>query len=152
MRRCREGATRPAFAGQSKSRARHERHSGLKALGLKLVPKQLAARFKKLATGTRARAATTGSTYWFTYQYYGQVWADLYYDGPFVNPNGDTQYYLDSNYKICDPQGNNCIAANVYTLNDNIEINGTYYYSDAVSGSTPDSAGFPVYGFGPYSG
>ena len=124
----------------------------LQAIGLKPVPKQLATRFHKLAKSNRARAATMGETYWFTYDYYGQVWVDVYYTGPMVNPNGDTQYYLYSNYKICDPQGNNCIASNLFTLNDNIDINGTYYYSDAVSGSSPDWAGFPVYGYGPYSG
>ena len=124
----------------------------LQAIGLKPVPMQLAARFNKLAKSNRTRAATVGETYWFTYEYYGQVWADVYYSGPFVNPNGDIQYYLYSNYKICDPQGNNCIASNVFTLNDNIDINGTYYYSDPVSGSSPDWAGFPLYGYGPYSG
>ena len=95
-----------------------------------------------------------GTTYWFTYEYYGQVWADVYYSGPFCQPHtADTLYWLFSNYKICDPQGDNCIASNVYTLNDNIDINGTYYYSGAVSGSSSGSwAGFPVYGYGPYPG
>ena len=60
----------------------------LQAIGLKPVPKQLAARFNKLAKSNRTRAATVGETYWFTYEYYGQVWADVYYSGPF-QPNGD---------------------------------------------------------------
>ena len=37
----------------------------LKALGLKPVPKPMAARFKQLSKSNRARAATVGSTYWF---------------------------------------------------------------------------------------
>jgi hypothetical protein len=132
----------------------HERLSvrELKALGLRPVSKQLAARFKQLARSTRAKAATAGATYWFTTPYYGQVWVDVYYDGPTINPFGDTVYEVYSNFKICDVQGNNCIPLNAYTLIKNIGIDGTYYYTTPVGGFLPDDDGFPVYGFGPFSG
>ena len=123
----------------------------LKALGLRPDPKPLAARFKGLANSTRAKAAGVGSTYWFTYQYYGSVWADVYYDGPQFNATS-AYYVVYSNYKICDAYGSDCIATNVYTDIFNIEIDGTYYYETPSDASSPDSAGFPVYGFGPFSG
>lgn len=130
----------------------------LKALGLRPDPKQLAARFNKLAHSTRARPATVGSTYWFTYQYYGHFWADVYYTGPEVDGGGHTFYQVYSNYKICDWQGENCIDLNVYTQIQNIDYDGTYYYLSPVSQGnvegtiTPDSAGMPEYGFGPTQG
>jgi len=123
----------------------------LKALGLRPDPGWLAARFKKLTHSTRASVADVGTTYWFTWNPYGQIWANVYYAPPFTDPYGDTQYDLFSNYWVCDSHGNNCIDTNIFTVNDNIQINGTYYY-DSPGASTPDSEGFPAYGFGPYSG
>jgi hypothetical protein len=123
----------------------------LKALGLKPVPKPLAARLKELANSTRAKAAGVGSTYWFTYQYYGAIWADVYYDGPQFDATS-TYYVVYSNYKICDPTGGNCMATNVYTEVFNIDIDGTYYYETPTTDQYPDSAGFPIYGYGPFPG
>ena len=135
----------------------------LEALGLRPDPKQLAARFNKLAHSTRARAADIGSTYWFTYQYYGHVWADVYYTGP----TGNGTYTVYSNYKICPLIGpipvpvsvfgaptaelDGCMHLNVYTYILNIAIDGRYYYL-GLSSFNPDSAGMPEYGFGPFSG
>lgn len=130
-------------------RGKHPNARELKALGLKPVPKPLAARLKEFANSTRAKAADAGSTYWFTYQYYGLIWADVYYNGPQFDATS-TYYSVYSNYKVCDAYGGNCIATNVYTDIFNIEIDGTYYYETPNAASSPDSAGFPVYGYGPY--
>lgn len=126
----------------------------LKALGLTRVPKPLAARFQQLTNSNRARAATVGSHYWFTYQYYGHFWADVYYDGPTVDLQAGVIYYeVYNNYKICDFQGENCRDLNVYTQVINLDIGGTYYYYNPVAGlSNPDSAGIPEYGLGPFGG
>ena len=121
----------------------------LSALGLTRVPGRMAARFTRLAKSTRARTATVGSTYWFTYQYYGHFWADVYYDGPFYDQYGEPFYNVFSNYKICDSQGANCIDLNTFTWITNIELQGTYYYINAAGGYVPDSYGLPVYGNGP---
>ena len=124
----------------------------LKALGLKLDPSWLAARFKQLAHSTRARAADAGATYWFTYQYYGHFWADVYYDGPYLNSRGYTNYTVYSNYKICDWRGNNCIDLNVYTYTINISQDGTNYYYQGPAGNMSDPWGMPEYGYGPATG
>jgi hypothetical protein len=133
---------------------KHPTVGQLKALGLRPDPKQMAADFNKLAHSTRARAATEGSTYWLTYQYYGHFWADVYYSGPYVAiTDGTTFYVVYSNYKICDWQGNNCNDLNVYTFVGNYDIDGHYYFDAGLaSGFTLDSAGMPEYGYGPYTG
>ncbi|MBV9047563.1 MAG: hypothetical protein JOY58_04805, partial [Solirubrobacterales bacterium] len=76
---------------------RHTRLSAreLKALGITPVPKRLAARLTKLVHSTRASAAAFGDTYYGTYPYYGHVWEDVYYDGPYdpgnvVGPDGSS--------------------------------------------------------------
>jgi hypothetical protein len=120
----------------------------LKALGLKPVPKPLAARLKQLTKSNRARAATVGSTYWFTYQYYGHFWADVYYDGPYFNSGGNMYYLVYSNYKICDSAGGACTDLNVYTYVENVNIYGTWYFHGPTP--QPDSAGLPVYGTRPF--
>lgn len=122
----------------------------LKALGLKPVPKPLAARFKQLTSSIRARAAAAGPTYWFTYQYYGHFWADVYYDGPYFNSAGNTYYVINSAYKICDSVGGGCIGLHVYTEVNNINIDGTWYFGGNAVALQPDWAGLPVYGNGPY--
>jgi hypothetical protein len=125
----------------------------LKALGLRPDPKQLAARFKRLTKSTRARAATAGSTYWFTYQYYGHFWADVYYRGPLLDLTAGVIYYeVLSNYKICDGEGGDCTDLNVYTMVLNLDLDGTYVYSTPYGGESPDSAGLPEYGMGPFVG
>jgi hypothetical protein len=133
----------------------------LKALGLRPVPKQLAARFKRLAHSGRARAATAGSTFWFTQFYYGQVWQDVYYSGPYSNagaiPPGSgiglfTYYLVYMNFKVCDPFQSHCIPTNVYTTVSNVNYDGTYYYQYNDGQSWPDTQGFPIFGDGPYSG
>ena len=55
----------------------------LKALGLKPLSSQQAARMNKLAKSGGAKAATAGSYYWYTYHYYGHVWVDAYWSGPY---------------------------------------------------------------------
>ena len=138
----------------------------LKALGLKSDPSWLAARFKKLAHSTRAKAADVGATPWFTYDYSGPFWANVYYNGPYVTTIGDTYYQVYSNWVMCEsyaawwqaavPNGQTCVDLNVYTLVTNIEIDGSYYYEGAdVNGAgltIPDSDGLPTYGWGPYRG
>jgi hypothetical protein len=147
---------------------RHTRPTArqLKALGLRPDPSWLAARFKKLAHTTRARAADMGATYWFTYDYSGPFWANVYYDGPYVDSVGDTYYEVSSNWVMCEsyaawwqaaaPDGRVCTDLNVYTGVANVEIDGTYYFDGAaVNGgalNTPDSDGMPTYGWGPYPG
>jgi hypothetical protein len=124
----------------------------LKGLGLKPDPSWLAARFKQLAHSTRARAADAGATYWFTYQYDGHFWADVYYTGPYRNSKGYTNYTVYSNYKICDWQGYNCIDLNVYTSTINISQDGTNYYYQGPGGYMSDPWGMPEYGYGPFTG
>jgi hypothetical protein len=138
----------------------------LKALGLKPDPSWLGARFKKLAHSTRARAAAVGATPWFTYQYSGPFWANVYYSGPNVTTAGDTFYGVYSNWVMCEsyaawwqaavPNGHTCVDLNVYTVVTNVEIDGSYYYEGAdVNGAgltIPDSDGLPTYGWGPYPG
>jgi hypothetical protein len=124
----------------------------LKALGLRPVPKPLAARLNKLAKSTSARVADVGSTYWFRYQYYGHFWADVYYDGPYPTGYGQIYYDVFSNYQIWDYQGTNCINLNVWTEVSNIQEppDGTWYYNtpDGPDG-LGDSAGLPEYGWVP---
>jgi hypothetical protein len=135
----------------------------LKALGLRPDPRWLAARFKKLAHTTRAMAADAGATRWFTYQYYGPFWANVAYDGPYVDGIGRTYYGVYSNYVMCGafatpgqaavPDGHNCIDLNVYSWTTNTEINGSFYYWDASAfANTPDWEGLPIYGDGPFPG
>ena len=90
----------------------------LKALGLRPVPKQLAARFNKLAKSTRARTADVGSTYWFRQQYYGNIWVDEYFSGPYSNgPGTEINYFIYNNFQVCNQNGGACIDANAYTTN-----------------------------------
>lgn len=133
----------------------------IKALGLKPDPRWLAARFQKLTHSTRARAADMGATYWFTYQYSGPFWANVDYSGPYSDGYGPIYYQVYSNYVMCNwfategqaaaPDGNNCVNLNVFTTLMNVELDGSYYYEGAGL-TTPDSDGFPAYGYGPYPG
>jgi hypothetical protein len=135
----------------------------LKALGLKPDPSWLAAKFKHLAHSTGARVADQGATRWFTYDYYGPFWANVAYDGPYLDGIGRTYYGVFSNYVMCDafatvwqaavPDGHTCIDLNAYSWTTNTEINGSFYYWDSYAfANTPDSDGLPIYGDGPFPG
>jgi hypothetical protein len=125
----------------------------LKALGLRPVPKRLAARFNKLAHSTRARAATAGSTFWFTQEYYGSIWVDEYYSGPYSSGPGLEVYYdVYNNFKVCNQNGGACYDANAYTRNfyAYLPSYGGWYWI-ATNGNALDSE--PPFGDeGPFAG
>ena len=143
----------------------------LEAVGLKPVPERVATTFNKLGKGTRARAADAGWTYWFSYHYHGNVWADVWYEGPypsFVAPYSAYSYYdVATEYELCDTTGSTCYPlsygyydynygqydyTDVYTQVENVDINGTYFYYQPGGLFSFDSSGNPEYGFGPYTG
>ena len=96
----------------------------LKALGLRPASRQQVARFKQLQSRHLARAATAGATYWYTWQYSGNIWVDDYYSGPYftdgatdlVDGSFYSEYYIVyDNFKTCTSSGGDCLDASAYT-------------------------------------
>jgi hypothetical protein len=158
------GATAPAPAQTTKAPAalaastreavlsklgssKHLSRQQLKALGLKPASRQQVARIKQLQkkSNRAARTSTVGCTYWYTHQYYGVIWIDSYYCGPYYSYPWYPYYVIYNNWKFCTTSGTNCINLNIWTYEYLVYYypNSTwYYYGPSGYTSSPQPVGF----------
>ena len=94
-----------------------KRLSAQQLKGLKPASHQQLAGIKQLQKNkAAARAATAGTYYWTTYHYYGNIWVDRYYSGPYYSYSPWYPYYVVyDNFKVCTASGTGCYSANAYT-------------------------------------
>ena len=116
-------------------------------VAVKRVSPKVALLARQLRSRTRgARAATAGSTYWYTYQSLDNSWVDRWYTGGFYS-YPYYYYVVYDNFKTCEYSGNNCIDGNAYTyryLVYDYETGGWYWWYNE---NDPEGGGW-----GPYVG
>jgi hypothetical protein len=121
----------------------------LKAEGVGVKPAsrgvtRLANQLRKRAGG--AKAATAGSTYWYTFQNYDNSWVDRFYTGGFYEYPYE-YYVVYDNFKTCEYTGENCIDGNAFTYQYLVYYYPTEEWFWEYNTSDPNGGGW-----GPYVG
>jgi hypothetical protein len=142
--------TRSAASASALKTAPAERAASVSSSQTKPASLPDVARAQQVVLTSEVHAAVN---YWYSWQYYGNVWVASYYDGPYYGYGWSPYYVIYDEFYLCTTGETGCLRTDTYTS----QYYGDYYgYSAVGTWTYYGPAGFTpshqLVGYGPYVG